>query len=54
MQLEGEWKINRVLDVRAGRQGREYLVRWQEFPHFGDTWEPELAPRCWPAESQDL
>lgn len=35
-----EWEVERVLDVRGTRRGREFLVHWLGFPDSDDTWEP--------------
>ena len=45
--LEGEYEIDRILGMRAAHGGREFLVRWVGYTHYGDTWEPEdhIKPR---------
>lgn len=37
---EEEWEVERILDLRETRLGRQYLVRWQGFSEAKDSWEP--------------
>ena len=40
--LDGNWQVERVLWMRSVAGGRrEALVRWKDYDHHGDTWEPE-------------
>ena len=45
--LDEEFKVDKLLEARPGRYGREFLVRWVGYNHYGDTWEPEehIEPR---------
>ncbi len=36
VELEGDFKVDRVLDMRLGRTGPEFLVRWVDYTHFGN------------------
>lgn len=37
---EEEWEVEKILDMRETRQGKQYLVRWKGFSEAEDAWEP--------------
>jgi len=42
VEEEEEYEIEKILDVREGIEGKEYLVKWQGWDRPEDqTWEPE-------------
>ena len=45
VQLEGEYQVDRLLATRAGRTGREFLVRWKDYDHYGDTYVQKAEAR---------
>ena len=44
--LEEVYDIHKIIATRAAIGGRQVLVRWVGFNHFGDTWEP--VSHVWP------
>jgi hypothetical protein len=42
IEIEGEtlWLFDRILDHRGHKRNREYLVKWKDFGHEHNSWEP--------------
>ena len=37
---EPEWEVEQILDMRTGRSGKQYLIRWKGYSSAHDSWEP--------------
>lgn len=37
----GLYKVEKIIRHRIMPTGREYLVKWEDFPNSDNTWEPE-------------
>jgi len=38
--LPDAYEVERILDVRAGKAGKEYLVKWSGYDSRNNSWEP--------------
>ena len=41
ISLNDIYFVETILDHRQGKQGYEYLIKWQNFPTSDNSWEPE-------------
>ena len=39
--LDGDYEVDFVLAERRTKRGRSLLIRWKNYGHRGDTWEPQ-------------
>jgi hypothetical protein len=37
---EPEFEVEKILDSRSAENDTQYLVKWKEYPHEENTWEP--------------
>jgi len=37
---EEEWEVEKILDLRETKAGRQFLVRWKGYSEADDSWEP--------------
>ena len=56
---EPEYEVESILDSRSAGNNIEYLIKWKEYPHEENTWEPkghlvncQERPAVPPAESE--
>ena len=36
-----EWEVEEILDSRRRRDRTEFLIKWKDYPHEENTWEPK-------------
>jgi len=41
-----EYEVEKILDSRRGRAGKEYLIKWKNYGKKDATWEPEDNLNC--------
>ncbi|GAB0095381.1 hypothetical protein DMENIID0001_107570 [Sergentomyia squamirostris] len=41
-----EWEVDRIVDVRYKKSGREFLIKWKGWGANYDSWEPEKHLNC--------
>ncbi|EXV01030.1 reverse transcriptase domain protein [Metarhizium robertsii] len=37
---DGEYEVEQILDVRTKNKTRQYLIKWKDYGHEENTWEP--------------
>lgn len=45
-EVELQWEVKKILDVRTRRGKKEYLIRWKNCDQSQDSWEPENGIDC--------
>ncbi|ODM89351.1 Chromobox protein 5 [Orchesella cincta] len=45
-EKEEEYEVEKLLKVRSGKKGREFLVKWKGYSRDDASWEPEAHLSC--------
>jgi len=45
-EQEKDWEVEKVLESRKKKSGREFLVKWKGYGRREATWEPEKNLNC--------
>jgi hypothetical protein len=40
MNQNAFYTVEKIISKRKTQHGSEYLVKWKNYPHYQNTWEP--------------
>jgi len=46
VNLNAEYEVETILDCQYIRKKVKYLIKWKDYPHLENTWEPKQNLNC--------